>query len=728
MGPLEDSLAETFHPSVSVLVLQASSGPYSYSIPVGMRVELGSIVRVPLRSRIVIGVVWYQSAQTIPTYKLRPIEYCYDCFPLSQKMCEFIQWISNYTLSSLGLVARMVVSALSELEKTEENIQFTGILPRINTAARLRVINKIKEGKIWKKKDLIRVAKVSSSVIEGLKNQGTIKQIFLNSCSAMGSPDINFFLPVLSQSQQAIVRQILPLCRNFSVLLVSGVTGAGKTEVYLEIVSEVLSLGKQILILLPEISLTSDVLKRFEKRFGVKPVEWHSSLSLGMRGRIWRQVAQGTISAVVGVRSALFLPFKNLGLIVVDEEHDLSYKQEDGILYNARDMAIVRGKIESFPVVLVSATPSVESRVNGVSGRYHFLHLPTRYQNSSLPELRLIDMRNQAIEYGKFLSVEMINSIRATLERNEQTLLFLNRRGYAPLTLCHACGNRMICPYCSCWLVEHRSRNKLHCHQCGYIVVYPKSCVHCGAVGRMIACGPGVERVAEEVREYFPLARISVLSSDLDGGIKKLRLQLEAISKGEFDIVIGTQLVAKGHNFPHMSLVGIVDGDLGLSGADLRASERTFQLMSQVTGRAGRFGLKSLGLIQSYQPEHAVMQTLISGDSNAFYESEIRTRKEVSLPPFGRLAAVIVSGEKSQEVEAYACSLKHSAPMSSDISVFGPAEAPLFKVRKRYRFRLLIQGQRRSNLQKFFVDMCKKALKKPHSLHVQFDIDPQSFI
>ncbi|MBA5723687.1 primosomal protein N' [Candidatus Liberibacter sp.] len=728
---IESDTEGTVVPSVFVLLLQSVSGPYSYAVPFGIQVELGSIVRVPLKSRSVLGVVWYnRSKHQIDVRKLRFIERVCDCSPLSQKMCQFIDWVSNYTLSPIGLIARMAVSVFSEAEKMEEKIQFTGVFPQRNSPARLRVMDKIKDGKIWQKRELLRATKVSSGVIDGLKRQGVIEQIWELPSPVVGKPNVEFFSPKLEKNQQEAVAQLLPICADgFSVSLISGVTGSGKTEVYLEAVSEVLSLGKQVLILLPEISLTSAILERFQKRFGVKPAEWHSALSLSVRQKIWKQVQRGEILAVVGARSALFLSFKELGLIVVDEEHDPSYKQEDGITYNARDMSIVRGKIESFPVVLVSATPSIESQVNSVCKRYGCVHLSSRYRNVSLPDLRLIDMRNQSLKYGKFLSLEMLNNIRDTLDKNEQTLLFINRRGYAPLTLCQVCGYRIKCSYCSCWLVEHRSRGKLHCHQCGYVAPYPESCSECGVSGRMIACGPGVERIDEEIRGYFPAARISVLSSDLDGSEKKLRSQLEAISKGEVDIVIGTQLVAKGHNFPRMSLVGIVDGYFGLSSADFRAAERTFQLLSQVTGRAGRFGIKSLGLIQVYQPIHPVMQALVSGDSNAFYEAEIQGRKDLSLPPFGRLAAVIVSASVRQEAETYVRELKKRSPVNSDISVFGPAEAPLFLVRGRYRFRLLLHGKKRNaNLQKFFSCMCYGMPKKPISLRIQFDMDPQSFL
>ncbi|AHA28367.1 primosomal protein N' [Candidatus Liberibacter americanus] len=721
-------LGDTVCLSVFVLILQSISGPYCYSVPCGMRVELGSIVRVPLRSRSVLGIVWYSSNNVIDNCKLRPIEYIFECDPISHKMCEFIQWVSKYTFSSTGLVARMVVSSLSLIEKIEEKIQFTGIYPKIKTAARLRVINEIKDGSIWGIKDLISAAKVSPKVIDGLKNHGIIKKVTVIPLQFSEKPDPNFSFPILNIMQKEAVDHIIPLCRDvFSVSLIDGVTGSGKTEVYLEVIAEVLRSGKQVLILLPEISLVASIVERFKNRFGTSPAEWSSSLSLSVREKIYRNIAKGTISAVVGVRSALFLPFKRLGIIVVDEEHDISYKQEDRILYNARDMSVVRGKIEKFPIVLVSATPSIESKVNCMRGRYHLLHLPIRRFNSVLPDLRLVDMRNQSLGYGKFISLELRESINDTLKRNEQALLFLNRRGYAPLTLCKSCGYRLKCPHCSCWLVEHRSRKKLSCHQCGYMANYPEYCVKCGSADHMIACGPGVERIAEEVLSFFPAARISILSSDLDGGMEKIRLQMEDITRGKFDVIIGTQLIAKGHNFPRISLVGVIDGDLSLANADLRASEKTYQLLSQVTGRAGRFGLKSLGLIQTYYPMNPIMQALISGDANSFYETEIKARKELFLPPFGRLSAVIVSGKVYNEAERYAYNMKKNAPINSDISVFGPAEAPLLMVRGRYRFRLLIHAKNKANSQKFIADMCAKSPKKNNSLRVQVDIDPQSF-
>ena len=446
------------------------------------------------------------------------------------------------------------------------------------------------------------------------------------------------------------------------------------------------------------------------------------------REKVWRQVAEGRIRVVAGARSALFLPFKNLGLIIVDEEHDAAYKQEDRVFYNARDMAVVRGHIGQFPVVLASATPSVESRVNAMQGRYHRAVLPARYGEAVLPDIRTVDMRRHAPARGGFLSPVLLKAMERVLERGEQSLLFLNRRGYAPLTLCRVCGHRFQCPDCSSWLVEHRFRGQIMCHHCGYHEPKPDHCPECGTFDHLVACGPGIERIAEEAAEHFPQARVLALSSDMMGGVKRLRLELEAIAEGEADIVVGTQLVAKGHNFPKMTLVGVVDADLGLSNGDPRAAERTFQLLAQVTGRAGRFGEQSLGLIQTYQPDHPVMQAIAAGDAEAFYEREIAERERSHLPPFGRLAGIIVSAPTREEAMGHARGLRAVAPDTPGIMVLGPAEAPLAMVRGRHRMRLLVHGERRADLQAFIRAMLAAGPKVRGQIRVQVDIDPQSFL
>ncbi|MDP9573703.1 UNVERIFIED_ORG: primosomal protein N' (replication factor Y) [Agrobacterium larrymoorei] len=718
--------------AVPVLVPMPAPGPYSYGVPEDMVVEPGSIVQVPLGPRQVIGVVWDKNdGPPVDPKKLRPITKTFDCPPLRDEMRRFIDWVASYTLSPPGLVAKMALRAPAAFdpEPMVEGLRLTEARPERLTPARERVIELAGEGHGWTRSGLAHAAGVSTSVVEGLAKQGVFETVFLPAPPVVAEPDPDYAPSRLEGPQKQAASEILEDVRKggFAVSLIDGVTGSGKTEVYFEAVAETLRQGKQVLILLPEIALTAAFLDRFQDRFGSRPAEWHSDISPRMRERVWRQAVTGEVRVVAGARSALFLPFDNLGLIIVDEEHDPAYKQEDRVFYNARDMAVVRARIGDFPIVLVSATPSVESQVNGNSGRYNTIHLHTRFGDAAMPDLHLVDMRRHPPERGGFLSPVLLRGIAKTIEKGEQALLFLNRRGYAPLTLCRVCGHRFQCPQCSSWLVEHRFRSQLQCHQCGYSEPTPDHCPECGTFDHLAACGPGVERIAEEVEKHFPEARTIVLSSDLMG-VKRLRLELEAIVKGEADIVIGTQLVAKGHNFPLMTLVGIVDADLGLANGDPRAAERTFQLLSQVTGRAGRTGRKSHGLLQTYQPQHPVMQAIVSGDAEAFYEREIIEREKALLPPFGRLASIIVSADSRAEAETHARALRASAPQAPGIMLLGPAEAPLALIRGRHRFRLLVHGKRNSDMQSFLRAMITNGPKERGSIHVQTDIDPQSFL
>ncbi|HEV7433388.1 MAG TPA: primosomal protein N' [Pseudorhizobium sp.] len=718
---------------VPVLVPLPAPGPYSYAVPEGMYVEPGSVVQVPLGPRQVIGVVWDGgNDDKLDPKKLRPITLAFDCPPLSAEMRRFIEWVASYTLSPPGLVARMAIRAPAALEPEPmiEGLRYVGGQPERMTPARTRVLQQVNEDVSWTRMGLAHAAGVSTSVIDGLTQKGLFETVFLPPPPVVARPDPDYTASRLQGPQKEAAHEIVELVRrgSFSSSLIDGVTGSGKTEVYFEAIAETLRQGKQVLILLPEIALTSSFLERFQDRFGAKPGEWHSDLSPRIREKVWRGIVTGEVQVVAGARSALFLPFENLGLIIVDEEHDPAYKQEDRVFYNARDMAVVRARIGDFPVVLVSATPSVESQVNAQAGRYHLVHLPTRFGEAALPDLHLVDMRRHPPVRGGFLSPVLLRAIGKTIERGQQSLLFLNRRGYAPLTLCRVCGHRFQCPQCSSWLVEHRFRNQIQCHQCGYSEPTPEACPECGTFDHLVACGPGVERIAEEVEMHFPDARTIVMSSDLLGGVKRLRLELEAIARGDVDIVIGTQLVAKGHNFPLMTLVGIVDADLGLANGDPRAAERTFQLLSQVTGRAGRTGLKSHGLLQTYQPQHPVMQAIVSGDPGAFYEREIGERERAILPPFGRLASVIVSAETRADAESHARALRAAAPAVSGVSVLGPAEAPLALVRGRHRFRLLVHGRRNSEMQTYLKTMISQGPKVRGTVHVQIDIDPQSFL
>ncbi|RWG01180.1 primosomal protein N' [Mesorhizobium sp.] len=726
---IEDS---PFVAAAPVLVPMPAERPYTYAVPPGMRVVPGSIVRVPLGPRQVAGIVWDAVVESVDPKKLRPIEEVFDCPPIDKAMRRFVDWIAQYTLSAPGMVARMLLRAPEAFDPEPwiEGLQRTLAEPDRLTDARRRVLETAEGGLAWTRSGLAHAAGVSSTVIDGLRAQGVFETVLIPPRPVVAAPDPGHAVPELMPDQKAAAEKLRAAIAAdaFNVTLLDGVTGSGKTEVYFEAVAAALDKGKQVLILLPEIALTHAFLERFQDRFGAKPAEWHSDLPPRMRERVWRQAAEGGVRVVAGARSALLLPFKELGLIVVDEEHDPAYKQEDRVFYNARDMAVVRGHIGAFPVVLASATPSVESRVNASQGRYQRAVLSARFAEAALPDLKSIDMRRSPPARGGFLSPLLLEQMERTLERQEQSLLFLNRRGYAPLTLCRVCGHRFGCPVCSAWLVEHRFRGQLVCHHCGHNERRPEACPECGTLDHLVACGPGVERIAEEVVAHFPEARTIVLSSDLLGGVRRLRLELEAVANGEADIVIGTQLVAKGHNFPGMTLVGVVDADLGLANGDPRAAERTFQLLSQVTGRAGRTGKKSLGLLQTYQPDHPVMRAIVSGDSEAFYEREIAERERAALPPFGRLAGIIVSAATRAEAETHARGLRRAAPTASDLFVLGPAEAPLSLIGGRHRFRLLVQGGRRADMQGFIRAMLAEGPKLRGSVRVQVDIDPQSFL
>lgn len=718
--------------AVPVLVPMPAPGPYSYAVPEEMTVAPGSIVQVPLGPRKVVGVVWDgEDEGKVDPGKLRQIEKLFDCPALDEGMRRFIDWVAAYTLSPPGLVARMALRAPAAFdpEPMIEGLRFCGHVPEKLTPARRKVLDLAEDGLSWTKSGLAHAAGVSTSVIDGMARLGLFETVFLPPPPLVAAPDPDYASHRLAGPQLAAADVLVDGVRDggFSVALIDGVTGSGKTEVYFEAIAQTLRQGRQVLILLPEIALTTAFLERFQDRFGAKPGEWHSDLATKTREKVWRQAASGDIRVVAGARSALFLPFADLGLIIVDEEHDPAFKQEDRVFYNARDMAVVRARIAKIPAVLVSATPSVESQVNSYTGRYKRIHLPTRFADAAMPDLHLVDMRRHPPERGGYLSPLMVRAIGKTVEKQQQALLFLNRRGYAPLTLCRVCGHRFQCPQCSSWLVEHRFRGQIQCHQCGYNEPTPNACPECGTLDHLVACGPGVERIAEEVERHFPEARTLVLSSDL-GGVKRLRLELEAIAKGEADIVIGTQLVAKGHNFPLMTLVGIVDADIGLANGDPRAAERTFQLLSQVTGRAGRTGLKSHGLLQTYQPQHPVMQAIVSGDAEAFYEREIIERERAALPPYGRLVSIIVSADNRADAETHARQLRQAAPAESGIAILGPAEAPMALIRGRHRFRLLVHGRKTSDMQGFVAAMLKNGPKERRSIQVQVDVDPQSFL
>jgi primosomal protein N' (replication factor Y) len=713
-----------------VLVPVALDTAYSYRVPPGQPLAPGDVVVVPLGPRETVGVVW--ATRGGDGGNLKSVVGKVDTTPLGPALRRLVEWIAWYTVAPRGLALRLAlrIPDPGRPEPVRVGVRLTQTLPKRMTPARARVIAAAEGGLVFSKRDLAEAAAASQAVVNGLIDEGALEAVALPPDPVALPPDPEHSGATLSpaQAEAAAALQATVAAQKFAVTLVEGVTGSGKTEVYFEAVAEALRQGKQALILMPEIALTAQFLERFASRFGVKPAEWHSGVSTRRRERLHLAVAAGEAKVVVGARSALFLPFADLGVVIVDEEHETAYKQEDGVHYHARDMAVVRGRIEGFPVVLASATPSIESRVNAGSGRYRHLLLPERFGGRVLPKIAAVDLRRHPAPRDHWLSPPLVAAMRETLDEGEQALLFLNRRGYAPLTLCRACGHRFQCPNCSAWLVEHRFRRALVCHHCGHVERRPDVCPACGTFDALAACGPGVERLAEEVAELFPDKRRIVLSSDMPGGTDRMRAELQAVADGEFAIVIGTQLVAKGHNFPGLTLVGVIDADIGLANGDPRAAERTFQLLQQVTGRAGRGDRPGRALIQTFAPEHPVLQALLSGDSARFYAEEIAARDAAGLPPFGRLAGLIVSAPDRGEAEAHARALARTAETPPDIHVLGPAEAPLALVRGRYRFRLLVRASREADLQGYLRGWLARAPRPPQRIRVTIDVDPQSFL
>ncbi|TCR70363.1 replication restart DNA helicase PriA [Bosea sp. BK604] len=716
--------------TVDVLIPLGLDQAYSYAVPPGLSLKPGDVVQVPLGPRETVGVVWEIGSGR--GGNLKRVSGLYDMPPLDPALMKLVDWVSWYTLAAKGSVLALALKRPPDdtPERPKLGVRLVGAPPARMTPARARAIAAAEGGLLIAKSALAEAASVSAAVIDSLVDAGTFSIEAMPREQIATAPDPDFARPELSEGQAEVAGALAAAVRAaaYNVTLLEGVTGSGKTEVYFEAVAEAIRLGRQSLILMPEIALTAQFIDRFEARFGVKPGLWHSAVTGRRRERLQAAIASGEARVVAGARSALFLPYRDLGLIVVDEEHEAAYKQEDGVSYHARDMAVVRGKIESAPVILASATPSLETRVNAERGRYTHLKLEERFGGRELPALGLIDLRQDKPERGRWISRGLIKAIETNLEAKEQSLLFLNRRGYAPLTLCRDCGHRFQCPNCTAWLVDHRFRRALVCHHCGHVERRPQECPACHAPESLTACGPGVERLAEEVATLFPQARSIVLSSDFPGGTERLKQELMAVAEGEFDIVVGTQLVAKGHNFPGMTLVGVIDADLGLTSGDPRAAERTFQVLRQVTGRAGRGEKPGRALLQTHDPGHPVLKALISGDPERFYAAETAAREAAGLPPFGRLAALIVSGNTQAEAESHARALARCAEAPGGVMVLGPAEAPLAVLRGRHRMRLIVKTSREVNLQDYLRSWLKRAPRVKGSVRVQVDVDPQSFL
>ncbi|KPH58748.1 primosomal protein N' [Novosphingobium aerophilum] len=718
---------------VRILVFNAALGVLDYRVPEGMAIEFGAVVIAPLGPRQVLGIVWEPerlSTQEVPESKLRPLLEVLPVPPLPERLRRLIEWTADYYCASLSSVARMALGSMAALRGggTTTEYRLTGHEPARLTPQRAAALDAL-QGEQGSIKELAELASVSEGVLRGMVGAGLLEPVVVDLDRPYPRALPEFAEPKLSDGQQAAADIFVEAVRThkFAPFLLDGVTGSGKTETYFEAVAEALRLGRQVLVLLPEIALTENFLRRFEHRFGVPPLLWHSSLKSSERRRAWRSIVLGDAQVVVGARSALFLPYARLGLIVVDEAHEVSFKQDDGVRYNARDVAVMRSKFEGIPVVLASATPALESMQLAEAGVYRKVDLPARFGGAQLPDIQILDLRQEAPERGKWLAPRLVEEMKKRLAKGEQSLLFLNRRGYAPLTLCRHCGYRFQCPNCTAWLVEHRFSGRLACHHCGHEVPVPDACPECGTGDCLVACGPGVERIADEVAEILPEARVALVTSDTMNTAEAVG---EFVAKAEgkaIDVIVGTQLVTKGYHFPDLTLVGVVDADLGLEGGDLRAAERTYQQVAQVAGRAGRGDKPGEVLIQTRHPEASVIAALAAGDRDAFYAAETDARRDAGAPPFGRWAAIIVSSEDQSEAQAAARAIGGTAPNHPDMLVLGPAPAPLSLLRGRHRFRLLINARRSAELQKMLREWLEP-LQFPRSVRVNIDIDPYSFV
>jgi primosomal protein N' (replication factor Y) (superfamily II helicase) len=725
---------------LSVLPAAYIDRPYSYAVPEHIQSPLqkGSIVHIPLNNRLVPGVVWDDEPGEIKkTAKLKDIASTLDARPLTTQHLEFIQRLADYTLSPLGSALKMTLSSPHIFEEEPEITVYAAILqdemPSLSVKHQ-RVFSFLLEHGPHIAAEIAEAANVSTAILKTMVKNGIIEKKSLLPSPPCHAPDPTRasigLTPEQHEAASSIIKDIQS--HEFSSTLLDGVTGSGKTEVYFEAVAEALREDKQVLILLPEIALSNAFLDRFEKRFGCKPGLWHSSVTAARRRRTWKGVLNNQTKVIIGARSALMLPFQSLGLIIVDEEHDPAFKQEEQVIYHARDMAVLRAHLEKCPIALISATPSLETMHNVWTGRYKNLELPARYGGAQLPDIHIIDMREHKPPVAQeFLSAPLKAALHETYDKGEQSLLFLNRRGYAPLTICRDCGHRIECPNCTAWLVEHKDHEHLLCHHCGYHALSPTACPSCGAENSMAACGPGVERIAEETKKEFPDARIEILSSDSHETQEELLAALDKIKNHKVDIIIGTQIIAKGHHFPKLTCVGIVDADIGLDGGDLRATEKTYQLLHQVTGRAGREAKddEQAGQVylQTWMADNPVIQALAGGHRDAFFEAELLSRQHAHMPPFSRLVGLIVSSAHQEQALQTARLLAQTAPASEEVTVLGPAPAPLSKLRGKYRYRLLVIANKTLNVQKT-ISHWLQHVKHPSTTRIQIDIDPYNFL
>ncbi len=719
---------------VQVLVPSPVDRAFDYAVPHGMNLVAGDYVVVPMMGRKLTGVVWSVNPPEVAIAKIKKVVSRLEVPRMDSTLRQFIDWVAAYTLQPLGSVLKLSITVDSaQVAKLQPHYLVNEPIPpgvKI-TAPRRRVLDALSDGLPMTVPALAKAAACTAGVVRALIKEGLLTEAEVGEVPH-DAPDPEVHGPVLSAAQQKAADDLVARVKDgkFSVTLLEGVTGSGKTEVFAHAIRAALNRGEQVLVLMPEIALTVQMLSRFRDLFGAEPIQWHSELAKGARQKAWRAAANGAGRLIIGARSALFLPFHKLGLIVVDEEHDGAYKQDEGVTYHARDMAVVRARLHNAPIILSSATPSIETCVNVEEGRYGKVMLPDRHKGVPLPTVQLIDLLKDKLPRGRWLADKVTESITKTLSRGEQTLLFLNRRGYAPLTICRTCGHRVTCPNCTAWLVEHRSgpsKGQLMCHHCGHHEVYPKECPECHTPESLAPCGPGVERIEDEVKSLFPEARTLVVASDSLGGWKHVQNAMESITRGEVDIIIGTQIIAKGHHFPMLTLVVGVDADLGLDGGDVRAGERTFQLLQQVGGRAGRAERPGTVLLQTHCANNFLFQTLSQNDRATFVEREIEMRERHHWPPFARLAALIITGKDLFRVEHAAQEIRRTSPQVDGVEIFGPAPAPLAKLKGEHRLRLLVRADRDKKIQPLLLAWLGE-LHLPKGVALKIVIDPFTFV
>ena len=736
---------------VAVLLIGPFNDTFDYLIEENINeISPGQIVLAPFRQRKVVGIIVSEGSKTVSKSKLKTVIDIYELDPIPLPTIDLISFLANWNCVYKGLVLKMVLSPLEAIISPQYNKVYKYNLEdglsidsidnkKLRSKRKLVLDALVNSDKEVYETSLIQDIGVSKTILKDMVNKNLIVEKLIKikpdfSKNFIKSNDIKKEndKPLNEHQKNAVDKINKSIKKNEAdCFLLDGVPGSGKTETYFETVQTCLDERKQVLILLPEIALTPDWQKRFYNKFNFNPLVWHSDISKKKRKEIWLSALSGTAGVIVGARSALMIPISKLGLIVVDEEHEPAFKQEENVRYNARDMAVYRAKRSSATIVLASATPSLETFYNMRMGKYIHLTLPKRATGADMPDIKLLDLKLHPPQKGNWISPLLINQIQDKLLKKEQTLLFLNRRGYAPLRVCNSCGNKVKCINCETWLVEHRLDNLLTCHHCGYSKHISNICEVCGNKDQMKSCGPGVERIEEEVQRLFPEAKSITLSSDTMKNQNLLTNAIEQIKNSEVDIIIGTQMVAKGHDFPKLKLVGIIDGDIGLSGGDLRASERSFQLLQQVAGRSGRHtaGTNDKGLVylQTFDTENPIIKAIAQNNRDDFFEKELISRKNANMPPYGRLAAIILSSKFESNLDSFASDISRLAPSFKNVKIFGPAPAPMYFLRGKYRRRFLIKSDKTVNIQKVLIDWTKK-INKPSSINLTIDIDPFSFM